>query len=726
MAVLDLKIMDSNEDRLSSSGGSWSKFGRVVRLMKRHRRMLVLGLVATVVFAMLHTVSIAAVFPVFTVILEEEGLQNWVEQTERTMAGDRVGLEFAVPEEEDTGKVMVQRVKNSTGASTSIAEKDYVLDLNGRPIDRLLHDMSSLEPGKVISALVETDGVQRPVTFTGVKSDFVDGTVQSLMRFGIELLPKDLDTPDGKLRTLVRLLVGLVLVVLIANVFRFIGEVFISMAVFRAMMDVRAILYYHTLHLPMSFFATMPTADLVTRFVQDVQEVQRGLQTFFGKFIREPLKAALILGLAFIFDWRITLTMVVVVPVTVGIFWAVGRSVKRANFKLLKHYGEMVDALTTSLQNLRIVKTYTAEDQERKRLSGVDWRMFRQQIKLAKLQAFVSPAIETMAVMAASCVTVWLASRVLAHELTIPKFVQLGVTLGMLFDPLRKLTDVYVRVKRSTAGADRIFQVLEHPTESDSDTAHISVSALQKSIDFTNVSLTYPGAAEPALKNVNLSIAKGETVAIVGPNGSGKTTLVSLLPRLLVPNEGEIRYDDTLLQDADLRELRRQIGVVSQEAIVFAGTPLENITYGYDGEPDRDRAQDAAKRAYADEFISNLPGGYDSQIGERGTTLSGGQRQRLAIARAIFHNAPILIFDEATSQVDSESEQKIQEALRAFSKDRTTLIIAHRLSTIQFANRIVVMDRGEIIDAGNHKELYQRCTLYRTLCDTQFGRDADL
>jgi ABC-type multidrug transport system fused ATPase/permease subunit len=293
------------------------------------------------------------------------------------------------------------------------------------------------------------------------------------------------------------------------------------------------------------------------------------------------------------------------------------------------------------------------------------------------------------------------------------------VILAMLFDPLRKLTDVYVRVQRSTAGAERIFHVIDQPTESDLNTAHVELKPLERGIEFVDVSFTYPGAHEPAVKNVSLSIQKGESVAIVGPNGSGKTTLMSMLPRFFNPDSGEIRYDGVNVREATLQSLRQQIGVVSQEAIVFAGTPIENIAYGI-AAPDEERVHAAAGRAFADEFIRNIPGGYETDLGERGTTLSGGQRQRLAIARAIFRDAPVLIFDEATSQIDTESEQKIQNALKEFSKGRTTFIIAHRLSTIQFANRIIVLDEGQVVDTGTHKELFDRCPLYRNLCETQF------
>ena len=483
------------------------------------------------------------------------------------------------------------------------------------------------------------------------------------------------------------------------------------------MMDLRGRLYERTLFLPLAFFAGKPTADVVGRFVQDVQEVQRGMLSLFARFIREPLRAVFILGLALTLDWRLTLIILVAAPITIAVFWRVGKRVKNANRKLLEAYGSMIDALTTSLHSLRVVKAYTAETYERGRLKQVDFRIFRQQVKLAKLQALVSPLMETLAVVAASLAIVWLASQVLNQHLSMSKFAALSVTLSALFDPMRKLTDVYVRLVRASAGAERVFHVLDQPIEV--STGNATIDGVRKGIRYDKVSFTYPGAERPSLSDIAMTITAGETVALVGANGSGKTTLASLLPRMFDPSRGTISIDGVDVRSAELKSLRRAIGLVSQEAVIFAGTPIENIAYGAES-VDRDRVVEASKRAHAHEFISALPGGYESNMGERGTTLSGGQRQRIAIARAIYRDAPILIFDEATSQIDSESEQKIQTALREFAMDRTTIIIAHRLSTIQFADRIVVLDDGRIIDIGSHRELFGRCSVYRTLCETQF------
>ncbi len=702
-------------------------FRRMVALAWPFRRYLLAGVLLTIVFAGLHTVSLAGAFESPDKLLEEEGLRGWVD---RSVAGERLGLALSSPNKDGVVRVVGVHHK-ARRAAAGVEVGDALAGVDGVPVSALLHDVAHAPAGASFDVIVQHEGRRTRAALTPVEP----GWKVRLARAAGAWIPADADTPAGKLRTLEYILGGVLMLVLVSNLLRYWGEVLIAQAVLRGLMRLRFELYAHTLRLPMSFFAEQSTSDLVARFVQDIQEIQRGLIAFFGKFLREPLRAVFLLSLALFLDWRLTVTVLVAVPLCVGIFWLVGRSVKKANHKLLLGYGRMIDALTTSLQSLRVVKAYTAEEFEQERLKRLDLKMFKQQLKLAKMQALISPSIESLAIVVGSCFTVWLASRVLAHQVDVADFLTLGVVLSMLFDPLRKITDVYVRVQRSSAGAARIFDVLDQPVEQRHEDASLSrVAPLERSIELVDVSFTYPGASTPAVCGVNLSIQKGETLAVVGPNGSGKTTLVSMLPRFFDPSEGRILFDGQDIRTVRLADLRRQISLVTQDAIIFAGTPVDNITYGLRngqwlgsaravkdaGSDLTDRAEEAARRAFADEFIRNIPGGYACNLGERGTTLSGGQRQRIAIARAICRNAPILIFDEATSQVDSESELNIQQAVRDFATDRTTIIIAHRLSTIQFADRIVVMDAGRIVDVGPHSALFDRCTLYRGLCETQF------
>ncbi|MCH7591582.1 MAG: ABC transporter ATP-binding protein [Planctomycetes bacterium] len=689
------------------------EFRRMVAVCCRYPGPLLIGLFCTTVFAALHTVSIAAAFPVFKVLLDDEGVDAWAD---RIIAGERIGADLVL--DGDADEIRIASVeKKSDPYLAGLRKGDVFRDLRGRSAREFLHDIShddGLERVVVVRAKEEAAASEswRKLTLT---LSPVSASRRALRRM-VGLTPNE--TPEQKLRTLTYILAGLVVIIIVANVFRYLGEVWISKGILRSMMQLRTELFARTLRLPMSYFATQKTADLVGRFIQDMLEIQRGMLTLFSKFIREPLSAALVLAFAFYLDWRLTLCVVLVAPMLAVIFWQIGRRVKKSNKKLLQAYGEMIDALTTSLQNLRVVKAYTAEDLERKRLRAVDLRVLKQQVKLVRFKAFVSPAIESVSIVAVSFLTLWLAKQVLNQDLDIATFGTLGLALSGLFNPIRRISDVYVRVQRSTAGAQRVFQVIDSVVEGEEFDVKAELKPLRRSIECRHVSFTYPGAETEALSDVSFTIQRGETVALVGPNGCGKTTLVSLLLRMFIPSSGEIRFDGVKINDVGLESLRRQISLVTQEAVVFGTTPAQNIAYGADS-PDPDRVRDAARRASAAEFIEAIPGGYDAPLGERGTTLSGGQRQRLAIARAIYRDAPILIFDEATSQVDAESEQEIQRAIREFSKNRTTIIIAHRLSTIQCADRILAMEAGRMIDSGTHEELLERCEMYRTLCETQ-------
>ena len=695
-------------------------FWRMLGLTWGYRRTLILGLLCTTAFAGLHTVGIGWAFPVFKVLLEPEGVRGWAH---RTAAQRRLGVEFAPIDGPTQSELRVVSIsEESKQRAPGLKKYDTIADAGGRSASKLLEALAAARPGgkfdvTLTSSDGEPDAEPRKVTLSPADADMMVGLLRRCAKFSMA------DTPDAKLRTLMYLMAGLIVTILIANVFGYFGRLLVAEAVLRSMMDLRGRLYERTLHLPMTFFAAEPASQLVTRFVQDVQEVQRGLTTLLGRFLREPLRAMFALGLALALDWRITLTLLVIAPFAGLMFMVVGRRVKRVNRKLLQTYGVMIGALTNTLQSLRVVKAYSAEDYERARLHKVDRSMFEKQMKLVKLEAFVAPSMEALVLVGGCVVTIWLASRVLSHDLSVSKFVIMGLLMSVVFTPLRKLSDMYVRIQRAGAGAERVFELLDSaPHEVESD-AKVHLTALERSIDLEHVSFSYPGSDALALNDVSVSIRRGETVAFVGPNGSGKTTLISLLPRLYDVSSGRILYDGKDVRDASLKSLRKVVGLVSQEAVVFGGTPTENIAYGV-ASPDMQRVRDAARRASADEFIESLPGGYDAILGERGTTLSGGQRQRLAIARGIYRDTPILIFDEATSSVDTESERQIQAALREISKDRTVIIIAHRLSTIRFADRIIVMDAGRIVDSGTHAELIERCGLYQSLYEKQFAQQS--
>jgi len=291
--------------------------------------------------------------------------------------------------------------------------------------------------------------------------------------------------------------------------------------------------------------------------------------------------------------------------------------------------------------------------------------------------------------------------------------------MATMFDPLRKLAKVVTRFQRADAAAARVFELHDRAVETSLPDAP-DLPRHSRSIEFRGASFRYPGAVEDAVKEVDLTIRAGETFALVGPNGSGKTTLLSLLPRLLQATGGEVLIDGQDIQKVSLLSLRGQIGLVTQETVLFHATVAENIAYGV-ADADAEAVLGAAGRAFVDEFVRDLPNGYDTMVGEHGATLSGGQRQRITIARAILRDPAILIFDEAMSQADADSERRIHQAMEDFVRDRTTLMIAHRFQTVMSADRIAVMDAGRVVDVGAHAELLERCRLYRHLYQTQFN-----
>ncbi len=690
-------------------------FRRMLSLIWPHRRFVLIGLLASVGFALFNAAGVAGLVPILKVLISEEGLHGWVD---RSVAEECLRAEFNIYSTDDKAAV-VQRLKGGSPLyEAGVRQTHLIVAVNGErvsAVDLFRRIAQTSAHGTVRIGFVPMNAPEAAPVSADVALQSVPfrwRMVQSVA----ELLPRA-QTRGDTARTLRYVLLVVGAAVVLSNLFRFFAQYFISVGVFRGMMDLRRKLYRQVLRLPMSFFVR-DVSDIVSRFVQDVQEIQQGLNALFGRMLREPMRAAAIAAVALFLNWRLTLVMFVVAPFAVLIFSYVGRRIRKANRRLLRGYGHMIGALEITLKAIPIIRAYTSENAERKRLWQIDRRMFQQQVKIAALDAFLRPMLEVLGVVALLIVTGWLGSKVLRDEIKTDEFAALVAVLGMMFEPLRTLGELYGRVQRSAAGAQRIFGVLDSPVEQETMQGAIVLPPLSRRIEFRNVTFTYPEGAKPALRGADLSVAAGEVVAIVGPNGSGKTTLMNLLLRFYDPQEGHVLIDGNDIRNVTLRSLRHQISLVTQDALIFPVSMFDNIAYGAADATD-EAVHSAARRAYADEFIRALPNGYDTISGERGCTLSGGQRQRLSIARAVLRDAPILIFDEATSQIDAESEQKIQAALKEFSSGRTTFVIAHRLSTIKFADRIVVLDEGRVVDTGRHEELLVRCPLYQMLCRTQ-------
>jgi ABC-type multidrug transport system fused ATPase/permease subunit len=394
-----------------------------------------------------------------------------------------------------------------------------------------------------------------------------------------------------------------------------------------------------------------------------------------------------------------------------------GKKMKRATKKSLMAGSLMLSKLNETMAGLRVVKVYNQQDDERNRFKQINNSLLKQLLKISKVDAATSPVLEVLGMTAGCFALAFGAKWVTQTKIDSSEFLTLLGLLGISAESIRKASGIWNKIQEANAAAERVFGIMDEPLELEKPNA-IEIPTLKNKVEFHNVIFSYPASERPVLNGVNLTVNAGQTVAIVGPNGSGKTTLVNLIPRFYDIDDGSVMIDDTDVRDCTLESLRSQIGMVTQNVVTFNDTIASNIAYGR-GDATKNQIIEAAKRAFADEFITMMPDAYDTVIGEQGAGLSGGQLQRIVIARAILNNPAILIFDEATSQVDADSEAKIHKAVEEIMKERTSFIIAHRFSTIINADLIVVMDDGRIIEQGRHEQLIKSCPLYQSLCETQ-------
>ena len=488
--------------------------------------------------------------------------------------------------------------------------------------------------------------------------------------------------------------------------------------------DLRNAIYRHLQRLPLPYFTRTKTGQLLTRVLNDTQQTKAVITESVTRSIQSAAMVITSIIALFMISWRLALLTLVTAPLLIGLLQPVLRSLRRGHRRLSNQFGDMTAVVQEAVSGIRLVKSFGGEEYEYGRFREASDRYARGMMRVTRLAQLAIPITETVGT-GVAVIVLWFGAReVLVNGsldgTTLIAF--LALTLRIL-QPLKQLSQVPTVAALSMAAAERVFEVLDAESEYDRDRGTRTVAALTQGIEFDRVSFAYEQA--PVLDNVSFTARRGDITAFVGASGAGKTTLVDLIPRFYEPTNGSVRLDGVDTREITLPSLRSLIGIVSQDTVVFNDTVRSNLAYGASGRFSEEQDIAAARAANAHDFISQLPDGYDTVLGERGTRLSGGQRQRIAIARALLVDPPILILDEATSALDTESERLVQEAIDRLLRGRTVFVIAHRLSTVAHATQILVLDQGRVVEHGTHEDLLARRGTYHRLHALQFPRGGE-
>jgi len=524
------------------------------------------------------------------------------------------------------------------------------------------------------------------------------------------------DTALNSLKVLCYTIIGSFL---FKNIFLYIKNITLAYIQFNLITNLRVRLYAHLQRMSMSYFDKSQSGELSSIVLNDVSNMRVAFGTSFHKLFVEPINIILFVSLLLIINLKLALIAILIVPLTGAIVILIGRSIRRKSKRTAEKIARIMSIMAENLNSIRVVKSFSMEPFETKRFTGEQERYYQLIFGRAKLRLIASPITEMIGAFIGVSL-LWIGGHdvLVAGSMSSEDFIRFILILFSVLGPIRNLSNVSVELQKGFASADRVFDVLDTPMSIRSKPGAIKLSELNDKISFNDVCFNYDGT-DSILKNISFKIKKGTVTALVGSSGAGKSTVADLIPRFYDVVDGSVSIDGVDVKDIDIRSLRQMMGIVSQETILFNDTIGSNIKYGLQNVSE-ERMKNAAKNANALDFINEQPEGFNTVIGEKGVRLSGGQRQRIAIARGILKNPPILILDEATSSLDTESEHLVQIAIDNLMAERTVLVIAHRLTTVENADNILVMDDGKIVASGTHQELLSQGGLYTRLYNKQF------
>ncbi|NLZ04384.1 MAG: ABC transporter ATP-binding protein [Phycisphaerae bacterium] len=704
--------------------------------------------VSAMVIALLLSVSFMAIIPLLTVMIGNEGLHGWADRktcetayglvSEATEPGE--GTEPALQ-----NHLRVIRVREGGLAEKAgIRKDDHIANVGPSvpPVSevetsyaRMLEELAKATDQTLRVTLLRREStdwtrldveLDTPRNLAAVDAQkwnafrYIKWRVHlvglAAARWAIGFLPRG-HAAEDQVRAVAAIMAVMLLITIIRCVAKYYQDYIGQKIVQSAINELRQDVFARLMHVPIGIFATERPSDTISRIMRDTNTMTSAIKVMLGKALREPINALFMLVFAIALNWKLSLVFLTAAPLVLVLLGSFGRKMKKASRRSLVAGAEMLSKLQEAVTGLRVVKVYNQQQYEQKQFGKINDRLLKQLLAMSKVDAATHPVLEVLGMLAGAGAIIVGMAWFTGGSLDGTEFIALLALLGGAAEAVRKTSDIWNKIQQANAAAERVFAVLDHPTEPEKPNAVVLPSG-RGNVEFRDVVFTYPGADRTTLKGVNLTVTAGHNVAVVGPNGSGKTTLANLLPRFYDPDSGHILIGGYDIAEVTLDSLRSQIGMVTQEVITFNDTITANIGYGRRGATQGEIVE-AARRAFAHEFINQLPLGYDTVIGEHGVGLSGGQLQRIVIARAILKNPAILIFDEATSQVDADSEAKIHKAITEIMQGRTTFIIAHRFSTVVAADVIVVMDGGRIVAQGKHEQLMQTCSIYQGLYETQ-------